>query len=189
MRLFFLAFLLLASVSAQSAELFKGHIKKLNDVVILVSQSQIEYTLSFNNDVSNQQIQRLNNGDFASVTADVDPTNSNLIHVSSVDYIGLEMLMGVWRSDVNMCYEFTSFTRLYAYTPDKYNECVRKNDSDAEAKYTYFINPDIDVWNMLISSNTSEFVGKLNILNLSNVEITLFDSRTDAILGTIVLRR
>jgi hypothetical protein len=98
-------------------------------------------------------------------------------------------LVGMWRSDVNLCYEFAGFTKLYVFAPNQANECLRSTDADLSTKYTYFINPDAYAWNMLISSSDSEFVGELKIVTTNRLEIMLFDSQTDAILGTIVLRR
>lgn len=186
-RLFIL--ILFLSFSAFAYENIKGRIKKINETYLLVTKNQIAYTLSFNNFVSLKQISRLTNGDFASVTAALDSNSINKLNVSSVDYVGLAVLNGIWRSNANLCYEFSSFTRLFVYTPNKQNECVRSNDPFQVTKYTFFINPDVQAWNMLISSANSDFVGELKIINNSHIEIMLFDSETAVILGTIVLRR
>ncbi|MES2801272.1 MAG: hypothetical protein V4654_02170 [Bdellovibrionota bacterium] len=174
---------------AQAAETIKGRIKKIDNTYLIVTKNQIAYTLDFTNTVSEQQIKRLNNGDFASVTASFSSISPSLIYVSSVDYIGLNILTGVWISDVGMCYEFATFTRLYVYATNNDGECVRSLDPEMYSKYTYFINPDVDAWNMLISSNNSEFVGSLNIISNEEITIELFDSRTDVTLGTVFLRR
>lgn len=174
---------------AQAAESIKGRIKKIDNTYLLVTKNQIAYTLDFSNAVSEQQIKRLNNGDFASVSASFSGISASLIYVTSVDYVGLNMLTGIWMSDAGLCYEFATFTRLFVYGPDENGECIRSLDSDEYAKYTYFINPDVDAWNMLISSNNSEFVGNLNIISNNEITIELFDARTDATLGTMFLRR
>lgn len=178
-----------AYASTAQAESIKGRIKKINDTYLLVTKNQVAYTLDFTNEVSEQQIKRLNNGDFASVTANFSSIAPSLIYVTSVDYVGLNMLTGIWFSDSGLCYEFTTFTRLYVYSPMDDGSCVRSADPVDFGKYTYFINPDVDAWNMLISSNNSEYVGELTIVDDDNVEIELFDARTDATLGTVVLRR
>lgn len=175
--------------STALAETIKGRIKKIDNTFLIVTKNQIAYTLEFSNEVSEQQIKRLNSGDFASVTANFSGISPSLIYVTSVDYVGLNMLTGTWLSDSGLCYEFTTFTRMYVYGPDLFGGCVRSIDPEEFGKYTYFINPDVDAWNMLISSNNSEYVGTLNIITDDDIEIELFDARTDATLGTIVLRR
>lgn len=175
--------------AAQASESIKGRIKKIDNTYLIVTKNQIAYTLDFSNTVSEQQIKRLNNGDFASVTANFSGISPSLIYVTSVDYVGLNMLTGIWMSDAGLCYEFATFTRLYVYGPDDVGDCIRSLDPEEYSKYTYFINPDVDAWNMLISSNNSEFVGNLDIISDDEITIELFDARTDATLGTMVLRR
>lgn len=184
-----LVFCFAFSNSAQAAETIKGRIKKIDNTYLLVTKTQIAYTLDFTNEVSEQQIRRLNNGDFASVTANFSTIAPSLIYVTSVDYVGLASLLGVWRSETEMCYEFTSFTRLYVFAPDQYGQCVRDVNPNKFGKYNYFINPDVGAWNMLISNSNSEFFGELSIIEDNHLEIELFDNQTDATLGTIVLRR
>lgn len=184
-----LVFCFAFSISAQASETIKGRIKVIDNTYLLVTKSQIAYTLDFTSSVSEQQIKRLKNGDFASVSASISTISPSLIYVTSVDYVGLDILIGTWRSDSNMCYEFTTFTRLYVYAPDELGLCLRGTNPDTFGKYNYFINPDVGAWNMLISSSNSEFVGELNIVDEDHLEIELFDARTDATLGTIVLRR
>ena len=175
--------------TAQAAESIKGRIKKIDDTYLIVTNKHIAYTLDFTNSVSEQQIRRLNNGDFASVSANFSSISPSLIYVTSVDYVGLNTLTGIWLSEAGLCYEFATFTRLYVYGPDNDGECVRSIDPEEYSKYTYFINPDVDAWNMLISSNNSEFVGNLDIISDDEITIELFDARTDVTLGTMVLRR
>lgn len=184
-----LVFCFAFSSTAHADETIKGRIKKIDNTYLLVTKNQIAYTLDFTNEVSEQQIKRLNNGDFASVTANFSSIASSLIYVTSVDYIGLESLIGIWRSETDMCYEFTSFTRLYVFAPNKEGQCERDVNPDKYGKYNYFINPDVGAWTMLISNSNSEFFGELSIINDSHLEIELFDNQTDATLGTIVLRR
>ena len=179
----------LAFATPASAETIKGRIKKIDNTLLLVTKNQVAYTLEFTNDVSELQIKRLNSGDFASVTATFNSITPSLIYVTSVDYVGLNVLRGTWFSDSGLCYEFTTFTRLYVYSPDDFNRCIRGAEPTDFDKYTYFINPDVNAWNMLISSKNSEYVGKLTIVTDDNIEIELFDARTDATLRTIVLRR
>lgn len=183
--MFYFAF----SNAAEASQTIKGRIKKIDNAYLLVTKNQIAYTLDFMNEVSEQQIKRLNNGDFASVTANVSSIAASLVYVTSVDYIGLASIIGVWRSQTDMCYEFASFTRLYTFAVNKDGKCVRTIDADQFNKYNYFINPDVDAWNMLISNPTKEFFGELNIISDDHIELELFDNQTDATLGTMILRR
>lgn len=184
-----LAFCFAFTSTAQAAESIRGRIKKVDNTYLIITNRQIAYTLDFTNSVSEQQIRRLNNGDYASVSANLSSIYPSHIQVTSVDYIGLNILTGTWLSDAKLCYDFASFTRLYVYKPNNNGKCVRSLDPKEYSKYTYFINPDVDAWNMLISSNNSEFVGNLDIISADKITIELFDARTDVTLGTMVLRR
>lgn len=190
---FFAAFVLVCAVilSAQTtfADNFKGRLRKIDGVKLLVSKNQIAYELNFMSPVSRQQISRLSDGDFISVSGSKDPEKPYLINVVTVDYVGLAFLMGVWRSDNDLCYEFAGFNKLYVYLPYRANNCEGAAESIGPSKYTYFINPDVGTWNLLISSSDSNFFGELEIMNSNHIEIMLFDSVTDANLGNVILRR
>lgn len=186
-------FILICSIvfgsQATLAESFKGRLRKIDGVKLLVSKNQIAYELNFMSPVSRQQISRLSDGDFISVSGTKDPEKPNLINVITVDYVGLALLMGVWRSDNDLCYEFAGFNKLYVYLPYRAKDCKAAAESIGPSKYTYFINPDVGTWNLLISSSDSNFFGELEILNSNHIEIMLFDSETDANLGKVILRR
>jgi hypothetical protein len=177
------------SFSAQAADTIKGRIKIIDGTYLIVTKNQIAYTLDFTNSVSEQQIKRLGNGDFASVTVNFSSISTSLIYVSSVDYVGLKTVLGTWRSESDLCYEFATFTRLYVFAPDINDQCIRGTNPEDYSKYNYFINPDTGAWNMLISNSSSEFFGELKLTSDNEIEIELFDAQSDANLGTIVLRR
>ncbi len=195
--LFLLAFALLSSqpVFATGEVLtFRGKIERINNESYLSeSRSKLSLKMDYFNDISKQQIDRLGAGDYVSVTATVDEHNPNYIHVNSVDYVGLKTLLGTWKSEINLCYEFTGFTTFYVYTPNSKGLCIRQTAKTPAKpqtnKYNFFINPDIDTWNLLISSQDNNFVGELMIHDDNNIEIQLFDNQTDAVLDAIVLRR
>ncbi len=173
---------------------FRGKIERINNENhISESRTKLSLKMDYTNDISKQQIDRLGPGDYVSVTATVDEINPNLIYVSSVDYVGLQTLLGTWKSAINLCYEFTGFTTFYVYTPNSKGLCLRQNNKNSTKpqpnKYNFFINPDIDAWNLLISSPDNNFVGELMIHDADNIEIQLFDNQTDAVLDSIVLRR
>ncbi len=195
--LFLIAFTLLSSqpVFATGEVLtFRGKIERINNESYLSeSRSKLSLKIDYFNDISKQQIDRLGAGDYVSVTATVNEHNPNHIYVNSVDYVGLKTLLGTWKSETNLCYEFTGFTTFYVYTPNSKGQCVRQNTKTPAKpqanKYNFFINPDIDTWNLLISSRDNSFVGELMIHDEDNIEIQLFDNQTDAVLDSIVLRR
>ena len=173
---------------------FRGKIVRINnESFISESSSKLSLKMEFSNDISKQQIERLVAGDYVSVTASVDDLNPNLIYVTSVDYIGLQALLGTWISTSNLCYEFKGFTTFYVFSPNNKGLCIRQNNKNSTKpqpnKYNFFINPDIDTWNLLISSPDNNFVGELMINDANNIEIQLFDNQTDAVLDSIVLRR
>lgn len=153
----------------------------------------IVFHLSFTQEIAQKQIERLKTGDFASVTAKLD-LNTATASVDSVDYVGLSTLLGTWKGNDNLCYDFSGFTSLYTYRPNNSGRCYKQylyisKKPSRLRKYTYFINPDIAVWNLLFSSVADKYFGELEILDGNAVRIQLFNDQTNATLRTIVLRR
>jgi len=187
-----LASMLIIFVFGQSlhAETFRGKILRTNDVIsIYDNKSHKKFSLNFKSEIPSLQVKRLSDGDFAAVTASVNSTSNNSLDVVSIDYVGLSVLIGTWKSSDGLCYVFSGYTSFTVYAPQQNNDCRSLGPTIPTVKYSYFINPDVSDWNMLISSKDHELYGQLKIVTTKNIEIQLFDSRTDAILGTIVLRR
>lgn len=194
-KYFIFIFLLFVGLlgSTSFAENFKGRLelKESGTYTLTEASSRRAYTLNFLNPITQQQIERLKTGDFASVTASVDPTMPSLIHVESVNYVGLGLLKGTWKSQDRLCYEFVGYNSFYVYEL-KGNHCVKSKvftNKNGVTRYTYFINPDVETWSLLISNKNSDYLGELMVTNPQQIQIQLFDSESDVIIGTINLRR
>ena len=173
-----------------SAATFKGKINRENNLIQFEDSTlKNKYTLIFQNEIPKQQLSRLSDGDFVALSGTLKTEQQNEIIVSSVDYVGLTSLIGNWKSDDGLCYEFTGYNNFNVYAPQRNSNCCPMSLNVPKTKYTYFINPDVSVWTMVISSKEHELYGQLKIITNNHVEIQLFDSITEDILGTIVLRR
>ena len=160
------------------------------------------FTITSENYEVLKQFHRLSEGDFISFTASYNVNLKNNLNISSINYVGLFALQGLWKSDDYLCYEFVGFTTFYVYPANILNQCMISSQvrsipnflNPYTQKYTYVIDPSIltieaESWTMLISSNTKDYFGELKVVNSNRLEIRLSDSETGSILRTIILRR
>lgn len=173
-----------------SADTFRGKIDRIqNRFTIYDNKSHHRYELNLTSSVAQQQMNRLDDGDYVAVSASVNVNNPNLLDVISIDFVGLSVLIGAWKSNDGLCYNFIGYTTFNVYVQPKGLDCDNVSPLVPLTKYTYFINPDSNEWNMLISSKENQLFGRLKINNSKSIEIQLLDSETNAILGTVILRR
>jgi|GEM_PF-4198541 len=129
-------------------------------------------------------LSKLSVGDYLSLEAN-NNSIPNKLTVSSVNYMGLKVLLGTWTDDVSRCYHFKSFTEFSISTQISQNKCV----PSFSPIYTYIVNPSSTNWSILISGARNSYVGDLKFKTPSEVQIELFDSETGDTLKTLHLRK
>jgi len=179
----------LLSIPTQ-AETYRGKVDRNQDIfTVYDSNTHRRYLLNFASSIPQLQVARLDDGDYVAVTASPSTDGTNSINVTSVDFVGLSILIGSWKSSDGLCYNFVGYTTFNVFMQPKGLDCSNASPLVPITKYTYFINPDLNDWNMLISSKDHQLFGQLKIHSSKSIEIQLLDSETNAILGTVILRR
>ncbi len=156
----------------------KTHLK-FNDPV-----QRKTYALNASTALISTYINKLSDGDFISLEGYRDEKQT-VLTVSSVNYIGLSVLLGTWFGDDLYCYTFVSYTEFTI----AYRGVAKKCPTSTAPTYTYFVNPSTTSWVMLLAGDRGSYVGDLIINSTKDIEIQLYDSETGDILRKIHLRK
>lgn len=200
-----------SSTSVSETQLYGGILRQKNQTYYLqvsdsLSKTTIEYSLAFNDPISEKITTRLTTGDFVSIQASEvsSPQKNKTLNVISINYIGLNLLLGTWHDDDGVCYEFQNFTTLLIYnlnsTKDSSINSAKgsargacdtglNSNSSTVRKMNYFVNPDDNDWFLLISDKSAQYVAELINKNDKTIQLNLFDEQTGAILSKVILRR
>lgn len=139
-----------------------------------------------------EQLNRLKTNDFVSVQAEIGLTENTLL-IYSINFIGLSDLIGLWKSDEDNCYYFESFNTLKVYSVSTKGTCEMpylKRVKKRMVSFSYFINPGIKNWYLVISNNFTNMAAELIVINPQNsIQLRLFDDASGDILSIMTLRR
>jgi len=184
MRFIFSVMAILLSLDSLALS-FEGNVSrakaqlKFNDPI-----QRKTYALNASTALISTYINKLSDGDFISLEGYRDEKHT-VLTVSSVNYIGLNMLLGTWVGDDLYCYTFVSYTEFTI----SYRGIAKKCPAATAPIYTYFVNPSTTTWVMLLAGDRGSYVGDLIIHNPKDIEIQLYDSETGDILRKIHLRK
>ncbi len=182
----------------QNQKVFSGKLIKKNSVyglqVTPPAGVPTKYSLKYSSAVIETVIKRLDTDDFISVQGDESTTSNTekTLTISSINYVGLNVLIGTWQGDDKVCYNFKNFTTLYIFNRTSSGACampLNTKDSLVIRKMNYFVNPDDLVWTLLISNIKTQYAAELFINNTKTVQLNLFDEQTGAIFRKTILRR
>lgn len=181
---------------AISQTIYNGLITLKNSAYWLqIKNSGAKYKLTFVNSQMERVIKRLASGDFVSVQTDGIITNSSnepTLKVISLNYIGLNVLLGTWTGSDKTCYYFKNFTTFYIFNRNNKGLCTLPDnvvDSKIYHPVNYFVNPDDEQWILLISDNQSQYAAELLINSTTNLQLNLFDHETGNTINKVILRR
>lgn len=139
-----------------------------------------------------EQLDRLKTNDFISIQADVGLTENTLL-IYSINFVGLSDLLGLWKSDEENCYFFDSFNTLKVYAASTNSKCEMpylKSVKKRIRSFSYFINPGVTNWYMVISDNRTSLAAELVMLiPQTSIQLRLFDDMTGDVLSILTLRR
>jgi hypothetical protein len=183
-------------MTPQGAKLYNGKLIKKNSAYFLQtsgSAGSTKYSLKFSSEVIEKVIDRLVTDDFIATQAkDTSTETEKSLTISSINYVGLNILLGTWVGDDKVCYNFKNFTTLYIFNKNSSGECIQPaatTDTSTLRKLNYFVNPDDSVWTLLISNSQIQYAAELLINNSKSLQLNLFDEQTGAILRKTNLRR
>ncbi len=194
---FFFPIFLFSFSPLQSQKVFSGKLVKKNSAYCLqtfpATSASIKYSLKYSSAVIETVINRLGTDDFISVQAeDTSTASEKSLTISSINYVGLSVLIGTWIGDDKVCYNFKNFTTLSIFNQNASGACVtpvNTTDPLIIRKMNYFVNPDDLVWTLLISNLKTRYAAELLINNQKSVQLNLFSEETGAILRKTILRR
>ena len=150
---------------------------------IYISKENRKYLLSGATPIISTYLTKLSEGDFLSIDATVNPSKTTMT-VRSINYVGLRKLLGNWVGDDDRCYNFVTHTDFIV--SKKFGVvCLDTMRTD----YTYLINPNTDLWTMLVAGQYGSFIGDVNIIDDRNVQIDLYNSQTGEVERRLKLNR
>ncbi len=170
--------------SISFSDTFSGFIEKSKSSNFIIKNSS-KLELKFADKQMAQVLLKLNNQDYISVDGSISAYGSQLaaaptLNVTSINYVGLHELIGFWKDDSGLCYYFIGFTEIKVFIPGPKLKChPRSQIAIGEAKmtnYNYFINPDEDVWNMLISNEKIQYLAELISISSTKKKLVMYDA-------------
>ncbi len=183
----------LSVIKIAQTQMYSGVLSKKNHSYYLETAENAEkLLLTFNDSIVEKIIQRLSTGDFVSIQADVSTVKKNTLNTIGLNYIGLNVLLGTWRGDDDVCYNFKTFTTLFVFNTNSKGLCILPADTTNHLivrKLSYFVNPDDQDWLLLISEKSAQYAAELLIKNQKTLQLNLFDEQTGAIISKVILRR
>ncbi len=169
---------------------YEGLIARTRPKMILIdSKTKVRHTLTFKNVEIEKQVKKLARRDFISFEG-VRSLSEGSIRVDSVNYVGLTSMIGKWKGNDRLCYEFMNYVEMYIFAKNKNNRCEFSNRFDLGARYmTYTVNPTSDGWIALISDDITSYASEVTLKSPARMDLSLYDSETGDILGTIILKK
>lgn len=129
-------------------------------------------------------LRNLKDGDFIIGSGTVK-TTEKLVVLDSLESVGLQELLGVWRTAEWQVFEFRDFNRLNLYkaTPETY----RPVGLSKLREYAYVLAPEQgDRYSIFLSDDQSVHVGSLEV-SATKVQMTVFDPDTGRVAESISL--
>ena len=181
-------FLNLIGQSSAFAKTYTGFIEKTNSTVS-VARNGLKLEMQFAEPRMAKVLEKLNNKDFISVDAEV--VSPQIIRVSSVNYVGLREMTGFWKDKTGLCYYFVGFTTIKVFIPGPKLKCLARSipeiNQSTLTSYNYFINPDGDVWTMLISNEKAQFLAELTNSNSTTKKLVMYNAEDGKELPSVIL--
>lgn len=121
-------------------------------------------------------LSRLQIGDYISFES-LDPIRSKALRFSSLNFVGLSNLIGVWMdSDQKNCVIVRSFTEMSFFPVSSKSECLNSNKEERLNWISYTINPGkYNQWVVLISEYNNSYLADLKLLTPTLVKLVVYN--------------
>jgi hypothetical protein len=180
-------FILFFALNSQATK-YEGLISKNGPRFFLfLSTTEKKVRLSFVNPEIENQISKLKVNDFISLEGCLHP-ETNTISVDSVNYVGLNDLLGNWKGNDTYCYQFKTYLTMTVYNKNENGQCDFSVGHLAR-DFSSIINPSTPAWSVLLSDNDDTYLMDLNLHSQKSAELSLYDSRSGDIITHIQLKR
>ena len=163
----------------------RGFIHLANgQVAVALKTSPDAYKVSSSRPDILKSLATLHDGDYVITTGDLDAATHTL-DVEAIESVGLQALLGIWRTQAWQVFEFRDFNRLNLYSSTQSPPSSLGLEKLRE--FSYVLAPDSkNGFSILLSDDKAVHVGSL-VLTDSSVHIQLFDSNTGAVAQDISL--
>ncbi len=173
---------------------YTGYLDKSNQSFYIVKNNQ-KLELKYTETSIGKVLRKLSNRDYLSVdailTPDDDKRGPQVIDVVSINYVGLQELVGFWKDKTGLCYNFMGFTTIKVFIPGPQLKCNARsiteiNKSDLTT-YNYFINPDDGIWTMLISNENVQYLAELSSISSTKKKLVMYNAEDGKELPAVIL--
>lgn len=200
LTLFTSLFLNLLLTSTGEAKTYTGYLEKTNGHIFL-TRNEVKLELQFVDSTSTLLFKKLTNRDYLSIDANLitpeenkkRPLKNKYLSVTSINYVGLHDLLGFWRDKSGLCYYFSGFTTFKVFIPTYKISCnerfVPAINRNKLTTYNYFISPDDETWNMLISNEQTQFLAELLTINSTKKKLIMYNAEDGKKLPEVILYR
>lgn len=182
---------LVTSMMANASPIF-GYIQIAEDGMHLRQETGTYEIQSANVDVSSG-LARLRSGDFIAFEGQLSP-GKKIAVIQSIDWVGLQRLLGYWRTSDRKLIEFASFTSLKFYSGNPTDVFYRPNrrtpryESEVQT-LSYRVAPSVgSSWSIFLSNQGQAKFGRLVLVD-NSMTISFFDGNTGKITKTITLQK
>ncbi|MCB0385884.1 MAG: hypothetical protein KDD43_10870 [Bdellovibrionales bacterium] len=170
--------LVVASVSVE------GSVRRQDNVLIIqLASTGKEYQVFTRNPHVMDDLSKLETGDYVSGKGWIYAVNGTL-EMTTVEFVGLKKLLGIWRTSTWEVFDFKNFSRLDLYEPST----TKALNVIQLRSLRYTVAPDGgSAWSILIVDSNSVDVGSLSV-SPESIQIDLFDPQTGDVAKTIQLK-
>jgi hypothetical protein len=174
---------------------YTGYLEKSNNSFYIV-KNNLKLELHFTEVSIGKVFKKLTNKDYISVDATLaTPENAKksikVINVASINYVGLSEMMGFWKDKAGLCYNFIGFTTIKVFIPGPLLKCHPRSISEINKStlttYNYFINPDEEVWTMLISNEKTQYLAELSSISSTKKKLVMYNAEDGKELPAVIL--
>lgn len=175
--------LIFITVSAETAfaDVIRGTLSRSaqgSDIYLTLKDTTETLRISPGSPQLASELARLSNGDTVTGSGWIrlDEQGQRFIRLDAIESVGLQEVLGVWKSDRWEVFEFQNFSRLNLYVPTQNDS--RPMTLAKTREFTYILAPERgSTYSIFLSDNTSIHVGSLEVSS-RQLNLIVFDSQT-----------
>jgi hypothetical protein len=176
------------SMAVQASPIF-GFVEITENRYLLHQEAETFEIQSTSLEVTNT-LQRLRTGDYLAFEGYISPAQRKAI-IQSIDWVGLQRLIGYWRTSDKKLVEFSSFTNMKFHqgNPNEIFIDHRPRYEGNSLNVNYRVAPSVGTsWSFFLSNQGNVKVGKLVLFDRA-MAISFFDNQTGRITKTVTLQK
>ncbi len=164
---------------------------EVTDHRYLLHQDAETFEIQSANSEVTKTLNRLRTGDYLAFEGYISPGQKKAV-IQSMDWVGLQRLLGFWKTRDKKIIEVSSFTNMKFHQGNPTEIFYRDRKSRYEnngINVNYRVAPSVGTsWSLFISSQGKYKLGRM-LLNDREITINLFDSETGKVTKTITLQK